>query len=80
MLSDSIFESIISILQAVRDYDYSTDHKNRIILSLAHLYMIQWRLDRLEGDFHSTFKDAKTYANEQFEMARDGIHPDTEEN
>ena len=79
MLSDSIFESIVSILQAVRDYDYSTEHKNRIILSLTHLYMIQWRLDRLSGDMNSTYYDAKQYATKQFNLARAGLHPDTED-
>ena len=80
MLSDSIFESIVSILQAVRDYDYSPDHKNRIVMSLTHLYLVQWTLDRLHGDMNSTYYDARKYATEQFNLARAGLHPHTEDN
>ena len=68
MLSDSIFEVIDDILKAVSNYnDYSHLHKRRIVLALAHLYMIQWRLDRLDGDFNSSFTNAQRYASEQFE-------------
>ena len=78
MLSDSVYDAIIDILQAVKDYDYSTDHRRRIIMSLTHLYLIQWTLDRLNGDMNSTFNDAKTYATEQFDLARAGLLPDLE--
>ena len=76
MLSDSIFESIVSILQAVKDYnDYSNEHKRRLVLSLSHLYLTLWTLDRLNGDMNSTFNDAQAYATEQFDLARAGLHP-----
>ena len=76
MLSDSIFEAITSILQSVKDYnDYSNEHKQHIVSALANLYMVQWTLDRLNGDMNSTFNDAQAYATEQFDLARAGLHP-----
>ena len=73
MLSDSIFEVIDDILKAVSNYnDYSHLHKRRIVLALAHLYMIQWRLDRIGSDFNSSFTNAQRYASEQFENALAG--------
>ena len=70
MLSDSVFEAIDDILKAVKDYnDYSPLYKRRIVLALAHLYMIQWQLDRLRGDFNSSFDDAKAYASIEFDRA-----------
>ena len=73
MLSDSIFEAIDDILKAVFTYnDYSELHKRRIVLALAHLYMIQWRLDRFGSDFNSSFTHAQRYASEQFENALAG--------
>ena len=79
MLSDSTFEAITSILQAVKDYnDYSNEHKRRLVLALSHLYMVMWTLDRLDGDMNSTFYDAQAYANTQFDLARAGLLPDLE--
>ena len=73
MLSDSIFETITDILQSVKEYnDYSFRHKRRIVLALSHLYMTLWTLDRLNGDMHSTFQDAKRYASLQFNRAING--------
>ena len=70
MLSDSIFETITDILQSVKEYnDYSFRHKRRIVLALSHLYMTLWMLDRLNGDMHSTFQDAKIHANLEFDRA-----------
>lgn len=73
MLSDSIFESINDILKAVANYnDYSFNHKKRIVLSLSHLYLTLWTLDRLKGEMNSSFDDAKKYASIQFDKAISG--------
>ena len=69
MLSDSLFEAIDSILKSVQEYDYSIGHKRRIVLSLTHLYLTLWTLDRLNGDMTTTFHEAKKYAEVQFERA-----------
>lgn len=70
MLSDSIFEAIDDILQSVKNYsDYSFRHKRRIVLALTHLFLTLWTLDRLNGDVHSTFAEAKIHANLQFDRA-----------
>ena len=70
MLGDSVSEAITSILQSVKDYsDYSFRHKRRIVLSLTHLYLTLWTLDRLNGDMTTTFHEAKKYAEVQFERA-----------
>ena len=73
MLSDSISESIDDILQSVKNYsDYSFRHKRRIVLALTHLFLTLWTLDRLNGDMHSTFQDAKRHASLQFNRAING--------
>ncbi len=70
MLSDSIFESIDDILKAVANYnDYSFKYKKRIVLSLAHLYVVLWSLDRPKGDINSNFDKAKKHASIQFDKA-----------
>ena len=70
MLSDSVSEAITSILQSVKDYsDYSFRHKRRIVLSLAHLYIVLWTLDRLRGEMTTSFDEAKTHAGVQFDRA-----------
>ena len=70
MLSDSVFEAIDDILKAVANYnDYSPQYKRRIVLSLAHLYLVLWSLDRLRGEMTSNFYDAKRHAGVQFERA-----------
>ena len=70
MLSDSVSEAITSILQSVKDYsDYSFRHKRRIVLSLAHLYIVLWTLDRLRGEMTTSFDEAKTHASIEFEKA-----------
>ena len=70
MLSDSIFEAIDDILKAVATYkDYSPLYKRRIVLSLAHLYLVLWSLDRLHGDMTTTFHEAKRHAGVQFDRA-----------
>lgn len=70
MLSDSVFEAIDDILEAVTRYnDYSGEHKKRIVLALAHLYMIQWTLDNTRGNMNSTFTDAQRYASIEFDKA-----------
>ena len=67
MLSDSVFEIIDDILQAVKNYnDYSPQYKKRIVLSLSHLYLVLWSLDRLKGEMNSSFDDAKKYASIEF--------------
>ena len=68
MLSDSLFEAIYSILKSVQEYDYSIGHKRRIVLSLTHLYVTLWTLDRLNGDM-TTFHEAKRHAGVQFDRA-----------
>ena len=73
MLSDSVFEIIDDILKAIADYkDYSPQYKKRIVLSLAHLYLTLWTLDRLKGEMNSSFDDAKKYASIQFDKAVSG--------
>ena len=73
MLSDSIFEAIDDILKAITNYnDYSFRHKRRIVLALSHLYMTLWTLDRLNGDMHSSFQDAKRHATIEFDRAING--------
>ena len=73
MLSDSVFEAIDDILKAVADYkDYSPQYKKRIVLSLAHLYILQWTLDRLHGDMNNNFLDAKRHATIEFDRAVSG--------
>ena len=73
MLSDSIFEAIDDILKAITNYnDYSFRHKRRIVLGLSHLYMTLWTLDRLNGDIHSSFQDARRHASIQFNRAING--------
>ena len=73
MLSDSIFETITDILQSVKTYnDYSFRHKRRIVLALTHLYLTLWTLDRLNGDMHSSFQDAKRHATIEFDRAING--------
>jgi hypothetical protein len=68
MFSDSIFEAINDILLAVENYsDYSHEYKKRTVLALAHLYLIQWSLDRLNGDMKSTFADARIFASNAFD-------------
>ena len=70
MLSDSVFEAIYDILKAVKEYnDYSPLYKRRIVLALAHLYMIQWSLDRLQGEMNISFNDAKRHASIEFDRA-----------
>ncbi len=70
MLSDSLFDCIDSILKSVQEYnDYSPLYKRRIVLSLTHLYLTLWTLDRLNGDMTTTFHEAKKYAEVQFERA-----------
>ena len=73
MLSDSIFQAIEDILTSINEYDYSIEHKKHIITALSNLYMVQWRLDRLEIDFNSTIYDARRFATEQFNLARKGL-------
>ena len=73
MLSDSLSEAIDDILKAITNYnDYSFIHKRRIVLALTHLYLTLWTLDRLNGDMHSTFQDAKIHANLEFDRAING--------
>ena len=73
MLSDSIFEAIDDILQSVKNYsDYSFRHKRRIVLALTHLFLTLWTLDRLNGDMHSSFQDAKRHATIEFDRAING--------
>ena len=73
MLSDSIFEAIDDILQSVKTYnDYSFRHKRRIVLALTHLFLTLWMLDRLNGDMHSSFQDAKRHATIEFDRAING--------
>ena len=73
MLSDSIFETITDILQSCKEYnDYSFRHKRRIVLALTHLYLTLWTLDRLNGDMHTTFQDAKRHDSIQFDRAING--------
>ena len=73
MLSDSIFEAIDDILKAITNYsDYSFRHKRRIVLALTHLFLTLWTLDRLNGDMHSSFQDAKRHASIQFNRAING--------
>ena len=70
MLSDSVFEIIDDILKAIADYkDYSPQYKKRIVLSLSHLYLTLWTLDRLRGDMNNTFLDAKHHATIEFDRA-----------
>ena len=69
MLSDSLFEVIETILDAVCDYDYSADYKQRIVSGLAHLYLTLWTLDRLDGEMTRDYSCAKKYAAKQFDMA-----------
>ena len=70
MLSDSVFEAIDDILKAVANYnDYSPLYKRRIVLSLAHLYLVLWSLDRLRGEMTTSFDDAKRHAGVQFDRA-----------
>ena len=73
MLSDSVFEAIDDILKAVANYnDYSPQYKRRIVLSLAHLYLVLWSLDRLRGEMTSNFYEAKRHAGVQFDRAISG--------
>ena len=73
MLSDSVFEAIDEKLKAVANYnDYSPQYKRRIVLSLAHLYLVLWSLDRLRGEMTSNFDDAKKYASIEFDRAVSG--------
>ena len=70
MLSDSVYDCIDSILKAAADYkDYSPLYKRRIVLSLAHLYLVLWSLDRLRGEMTTSFDDAKRHAGVQFDRA-----------
>jgi hypothetical protein len=47
MLSDSMFQAIELILEAVQNCsNYSINHKQKIILALTNLYSIQYNLDR----------------------------------
>ena len=73
MLSDSLSEAIDDILQSVKTYnDYSFRHKRRIVLALTHLFLTLWTLDRLNGDMHSSFQDAKRHATIEFDRAING--------
>lgn len=48
MLSDSLFEAVEAIWEAVRDYSYSRDHEPKIKQALLELYVIIDKLDSPE--------------------------------
>ena len=48
MLSDSIFEALEDLFQAVENYDYSVDFKDELIEAMTILRTIQWKLDHIE--------------------------------
>lgn len=73
MLSDSCFQCIDDLLNAIRDYDYSDDYKARLIHIIRKINEIRDDIDK-SGEGHSLKDDkvkGKHIASKMYKNAQD---------
>lgn len=70
MLSDSCHQIIFDILTAVSDYDYSDEHKDKLIKTIMRLNEIRDSLDKCLDGNQLTKRESKRIAIKMYENAQ----------
>ena len=67
MLSDSLFEGLEVIYEAIKHYDYSDDFKEELIGGIARLEYVVYKLDRLKRDQTLSFGEYRSLVVEKWD-------------